>query len=388
MRVTVEASGTAETSPEEAVTEETDDLAPLEPHIYNDNVFVLPVTEDLAAAEIVNYVDLSVRFYEYFSDEFDFLIFLPSVLNTQIPPEDYTFSAIFDGGPSNDVKGIGLSSYFSSGYGSAGKLQGVIYLRTAFSRWDDGSSDYSNISFGDSFVLRERSLLVGEVLLHELMHCWANSIVPSINGGHWGLSSADGILGGFDITTLVKHENGRYSAQSKAWPGFYGSGGPPPYSPIELYLAGLIPPEEVPDLWVAEDGEFFLGSPDDFSYYGSHSSFTANRVKTYTIEDIIAEHGPRIPDHTQSQKHFRAAVILLISEDYPATTEMLKILSEDVSLMSHAGYDQNDEFYNFYEATGGRATITMDGLSSLKRQGAAKRLVPSSYGTPPPIVEC
>ena len=229
--------------------------------IYNDNVFVLPLTEDLVAAEY-GMADLSVRFYEYFSDEFDFLIFLPSVLNTQIP--DYTFSAFFDGSPSNDVKGIGLSSYFSSIYGSAGKLQGVIYFRTAFNRWNDGSSDYSNISFSDSFVLRERSLLIGDVLLHELMHGWANYIVPSISWGHWGLSSGHGILGGFDIATLVKHENGRYSAQSKTWPGFYGSGGQPPYSPIELYLAGLIPPEEVPDLWVAEDGEFFLS--DDFSY--------------------------------------------------------------------------------------------------------------------------
>ena len=78
-----------------------------------------------------------------------------------------------------------------------------------------------------------------------------------------------------------------------------------------------------------------------------------------------------------------------VSEDYPASIGVLDILSEDVSIMSHAGYDQNDEFYNFYEATGGRATITMDGLSNFKRQGAAKRLVPSSYGTPPaPIVDC
>lgn len=352
--------------------------------IYNDNVFVLPLTEDLRDGEY-GMDDLAVRFYEYFSDKFDFLIFLPSLLNTQIAPEDYTFSAFFDGGPSNDVKGIGLSSYFSSIYGSAGKLQGVIYFRTAFNRWD-GTSDYSDILFSDSsFHSHERSNIISDILPHELMHRWANYIVPSINSSHWGLSSADGVLGGFDITTLAKHENGRYSAQSKSWAGFYAGGGGTgtPYSPIELYLAGLIPPEEVPDLWVAENGELFL-SQDDFPYYGSHTSFTANRIKTYTIEDIIAEHGPRIPDHTKSQKNFRAAVILLISEDYPATTAMLEILSEDVALMSYAGYDQHDEFYNFYEATGGRATLTMDGLSSLKRQGAAKRLVPSSYGTPPP----
>ena len=30
-----------------------------------------------------------------------------------------------------------------------------------------------------------------------------------------------------------------------------------PYSPIELYLAGLIHPEEVPDLWVAGTENFY-----------------------------------------------------------------------------------------------------------------------------------
>ena len=144
-----------------------------------------------------------MRFYEYFSDKFDFLIFLPSLFIDQIAPEDYSFTAFYDGGPSNDVKGIGLSSYFSSTYGSAGKLQGVTYFRAAFNSRDD-PRDYRNVGFSDSpHHGHERSLLIGGVLLHELMHRWANYSVPSIDYAHWGLSSAHGVLGGFDIATLA-----------------------------------------------------------------------------------------------------------------------------------------------------------------------------------------
>ena len=364
------------------ITVYADQPVSLVPQIYNDNVFVLPVTENLALSlskSALPLKDYAVRFYEHFSDQFDFLIFLPNLFHSQVgsePGPDF-YSSVY-----NDVKGIGLGPYFDSTYGSAKKLQGVIFFRVVLNNFDSSRHHIKD------FIPHRRSSLVKGPFLHEVMHRWANYIIePKF---HWTANSANGILGGFDIATLVDYGDGRYSANGSV-PGYDGfsnggwRGNFIPYSPIELYLAGLIPPEEVPDLWVAEDSKPVL----DKDGFWDRKSFTTNRVKTYTIEDIIAEHGPRIPDHTQSQKNFRAAVILLISEDYPAHTGMLDILSEDVSIMSHTGYDQNDEFYNFYEATGGRATITMDGLSSLKRQGAAKRLVPSSYGTPPaPIVDC
>ena len=118
--------------------------------------------------------------------------------------------------------------------------------------------------------------------------------------------------------------------------------------------------------------------------------FDASGFKTYTIEDIIAEHGPRVPDHLQSQKDFRAAVILLVSEDYPATREILESVSDDALWYSHAGEDDLEkngwQLSNFYEVTGGRGTITMDDLSHFQSRASAKRLVPSSFGTPPPPI--
>ena len=212
------------------------------------------------------------------------------------------------------------------------------------------------------------------------MHRWANFIVePAVP--HWDFTSANGILGGFDIANLVDHGGGRYSAPAARTGGWARN--LKPYSAIELYLAGLIPPEQVPDLWVAEDGEIV-----EYGRGDAPDEYTASRVRTVTIQDVIAEHGPRLPDHTRSQKAFRAAVILLVSEDYPAGRKSLEMLSRDATLFSHAGEDQFDDWYNFYEATGGRATIAMDGLSRFRGSGASKRPAVRSFGTPPPPIVC
>ena len=312
-----------------------------DPQIYNGNVFVLPVSENLAADDLP-LRDYAERFYDHFNDEFDFLMFVPNLQPGQHEPGVNIKSSY--AGIRNDVQGIGRSTFTNNdSWESAGKLQGVI-------------------DFGSYAIYSDRrSILFEGPTLHELMHRWANFIVPTSYGGHWGFSSANGNIGGFDIAKLVDHGGGRYTAGSFTIAGVADN--VRPYSPIELYLAGFIPPGEVPDLWVAEDGEWLRDEEgriirDD----NGHLMFTANQVRTYTIEDIIAENGPRVPDSSQAQRDFRAAVILLVDQKHPATREALETLSDDVFWFSNAG---EDEFYryNFYEATGGRGTIIMDGLS-------------------------
>ena len=345
----------------------------LVPQIYNDKVFVLPVEENLAAlwTESGNsppLQDYAARFYEHFNDEFDFLIFFANVDRTdELAPGAYDGS--FYNHVKNDVQGIGLSTFSNnSNWGSAGKLQGVIF----FSIYEPYHPifEYSDFRQG--------------ILLHELMHRWANFIIPNTsNPSHWGLSSPGGVLGD-DISNMINLGDGKFSAINIRRVQF---------SPIELYLAGFIPPEDVPDFQIAEDAEWLTTEiVEDDKGLIANFIFTASGIKTYTTEDIIAEHGPRVPDHLQAQKDFRAAVILLISEDYPAPPEILENVSDDVSWFSHVGEDelekQNWPLSNFYEATGGRGTITMDGLSQFQSRSLVKKLVPSSFGTPPqPIVD-
>ena len=69
-----------------------------------------------------------------------------------------------------------------------------------------------------------------------------------------------------------------------------------------------------------------------------------------------------MPDWTTSQKDFQAAAVLLVDDDHPATPAHIQEVSDHVAWFSHPGNDDSS-LYNFYEATGGRAFITMDGLS-------------------------
>lgn len=323
-----------------------------DPRIYNDNVFVLPVTEDLVA-DGLPMRDYTARFYEYFEDAFDFLIIWSNLYYREDIVRIYAgvFSHVM-----NDVQGIGVSIFSdSSSWGSAGELEGVIHIP---------------------------NFLGHGVLIHEVMHKWANFVIPLPFGAHWGFSSANGVLGGFDIANLVNQGDNRYTAGTFGHAGAFGN----IYGPIELYLAGLILPEDVPDILVAEDGKWLLGDQGNrVTADNGYWIFTASRWKTYTIKDIIAEHGPRVPGHSEAQRTFRAAAILLIDENHPATKEVMETVSRNVSWFSHAGTDEFDQ-HNFYEATGGRATITMDGLSQFQRRAGAKRLVPRSFGTPPPPI--
>ena len=343
------------------------------PQIYNDNIFILPVSEDLTGHLPLH--DYARFFYEHFKDEFDFLIFVRNLVSGVDVDESrtpYYFNIV-----GNEVQGIGKGIFSNAHeWGSSGRLQGSILLVWV---------EFAELVWGEEW----RLFKVGPIL-HELMHRWANYIIPSSSYAHWGFSSANGVVGGFDIANLMDHGGGQYTAGS-LWGGA-GPNYPAHFSPIELYLAGFIPPEEVPDLWVAENGEWLRD--DQGRRIGAENGpiFTASGFKIYTIEDIIAENGPRVPDVSLSQKDFRAAVILLTDEEHPAKLNVLKRLSDDISWFCHVGtsgptdtYHGIDR-YNFYEATGGRGTITMDGLSQLQRSAGAKRLEPSSFGTPPPPI--
>ena len=320
------------------------------PQMYGGSLFVLPIEEELATDDELPLRDYVARFFEYYEDEFDFLVLFSNFDRFARPGPPTKYSGRFHS-VKNNVQGIGVSIHSDSEeWGSAGTLQGVIHLAHmgAFS---------------------------GGPLLHELMHRWGNYIVPtSIDiGAHWGFSSANGQLGGFDIADLVDHGDGRYSAGTIATFGWRAH--VRPYSPIELYLAGLIQPEEVTDLWVAEDGQWLR--TEDGRVARSESGdliFAASKVRTYTIEDIVAEHGERIPNHLQSQRDFRAAAVLLVDEDHPLVKWQLDQVRSDISSFGYQGADEYEDAYNFYEATGGGATITLGGLSQFLKDSVPASL--------------
>ena len=321
--------------------------------LHNDNVLVLRVPD--AGADLA--FDAYTRdVYRWFDDAFDYLVFLS---NLEDVPRAIGYYGVFLS-VMNDTGGLGQKRYFDRRFGSSGKLRGAIHFP-----YRDG-------------------LLYGPGL-HELLHAWGNFVVPTATGGHWGFSSADGQLGGFRRADLVSLGGARYSA------GYFGTfangGNGVPYSPIELYFAGYIPPEEVPDLWVAADGAWVVRDGKLVRTEGGHGIFTAKDVRDYAIDDLIAEHGPRVPAMADAPWHHRAAVVLLVDDDNPATDEQLEWVSEQATTFSNPQSDDS-HLYNYFEATGGRGTITMDGLATLRKEAANDPRPPPSFGTAPPPQYC
>ncbi len=305
------------------------------PQIHNDNLFVLPVEfgeleefSPLPKDFGPSFQTFASSFYKYFEDEFDFLIFVTprkSLLGT-------SYGGFFVE-VQNHVQGIGIDIFsHSQSFGSAGRLQGVCIITSPL--------DFRR------------------PIIHELMHRWGAYMPALSDRSHWApVSNVHGVLGNgltvpVAVDELVKISEDTYLTGITNRPAFVRQ-----YNSLELYVAGFIPPDEVSDVfWVASDGRW-VDRP---------SEFTASEIREYTIDDIIAAYGKRLPEAAHAQRDFRAAAVLLIDKDNPASADILNLLSREVTWLSLPGIVEGYHA-NFYDATGGRATLTMDGLSKLQK---------------------
>lgn len=304
--------------------------------------------------------------YTYFQDDFDFLLLLFS----NDPSDSFLLGNKYSNvviraqyhGAQNSIAGLGpgnrlYSSHYdyTAQFGSKGRLQGTAV-------------------FGD------RTMLWDGTGLHEIMHRWGNYMIPTADEEgwlyHWGLSSAYGQLGGFDLRYLEKaprYNDVHGDAYRIVDGGFspYGAWIPgnanehryvDVYSPLELYLMGLVPIDDVPTIWAAPDAV-----PARVREFGqvqeASDAYIVPRWTAYDQERILREFGPRNPPYGQAQTEFKAAVVLMTTDGSPPTEQELQRFSRGVREFSLRGDDGVEDQTNFWEATGGRATMEMDRLS-------------------------
>ena len=312
------------------------------PQLYGDSLFVASSATALreldSTTRAVSTERALERLYCEVGDEFD-IVFVVLNLSRGEAAQGFLGSTL---GVSNAVEGIGRPIFDSSSrWGSDGKLQSITTL-----------VEHDGVRNGP--------------MLHEIIHRWAADITVG-SGSHWGFSSANGQLGGFDLDKLAHLGGTQYSAGSFSTLGYPNAAAP--YSLIELYLAGLVPPEDVPDLWVARNGQPAVDSNGELLRTAEGDPiFEADGFDVLSIEDIVSRHGARSPGVADSQKSFRGAVVLLIDESHPATRKRLDSVTEDIEWFSFVGNDSDTTRHNFYEATGGRATMNLSGLETLSRQ--------------------
>ncbi len=92
------------------------------------------------------------------------------------------------------------------------------------------------------------------------------------------------------------------------------------YSYLDLYLMGLISPAEVPDFFLLKNLVRVGKDAND------HPIFKADRTKI-TIQDVIAQEGPRQPDVKQSQRRFNTGMVLVVQNGKTPSRELIERVS-------------------------------------------------------------
>ena len=303
-----------------------------------DNFIVVEISRDILDNRRVGFRAIAHTLYQKYEDVFDVIVMLFNVSAEKYQWHDvgYGWNRIVRNSVSGDaVKDLDIGRRFGSGH----TLKGIIGLT------------------------RKEYIMEGP-MLHEFMHLWVWTIevIPTLKKFHWGFSSVNGQLGGFDESTLVYEGDNVYREQHKVLAGERI------YSPLELYLAGWIEAAEVPPILVAENATWNTTS----SIEDHFETFIASGFDTITIDDIIKKIGVRDPGVEQSQKHFRVATILLVNNEFPFVQEDLDLVESQLKLFSSKKAVSGRKGRvstirpSFWEATGGRASVSTDMNNALK----------------------
>ena len=270
----------------------------------------------------VNLQNVAREFYRTHTDDFDSLVLFTNFESNL----DLVGVLAFAINVQNSVLGIGnpnRSEIFpqfdhTAEYGSQGRLRSFLTMKN-LKVWED---DPLENTFGPA-----TSTL--SVLAHEFGHTWLAFIDPPVlltqDQAHWNffLHTSGSLLGGNDI-----QDNGDGTFTTLAPKDIY--------SPLDLYLMGLLKPEDVPPTFLVTDphdldipppyNQQIISADQLQSVYSlGDVNFRGDRQEI-RVEDIIAVNGARIPNAESSQKDFRTAFILLaMGEEGPTPDEIDKV---------------------------------------------------------------
>jgi len=155
--------------------------------------------------------------------------------------------------------------------------------------------------------LRDDLLLGGGVTLHEMMHTWGQMIVPELGDQHWDpLSDVNGFLGGYPRGGIKDLGDGSFDVSYGGFDDVLVA------ADIEMYMAGLWPKEKVQPFHWVRNSVYLNDTPDN-----AHAIFSGDELVTVTIDDVIAQYGPRVPDASASIHDFR--LLPIVVTDVPLT---------------------------------------------------------------------
>ncbi len=221
-----------------------------------------------------------------------------------------------------DVTGIGLEEFFG---GDGTYDAGIPTIRSILF--------HNNVLKLDAAASRHHAPLEGYgeyLFLLELSHNWGPALkLPAPNPGslvgfpfHWSffMDAGGSVAGG---SAWTDNGDGTFSVVPAVPTEIK-------FSPVDLYIMGLIPPEEVPPFYVIEDAEApatptdpLWGGPVEphtFPWFEADAPLTVSGTRRdVTIDDIIEANGERTPA-AGTKTSYTLGIVLLTSKDDTAET--------------------------------------------------------------------
>lgn len=273
-----------------------------------DDVTVMEVSGNYDAVDSYGRPDLAARreiareFYRSHGDDYDFLVIFTN-FDFRMPSLQ---AKAFFSPAKNDVQGIGLElSDETDAYTPDGaflsRLQGTIDMANIAGH----ALEPADPEFDDTLL----------TLSHEILHRWGayvhfrdgdetSNALLGLDGAHWSFLLDSG---GSTLYGNNWQDNGDGTFTSAA-PEQVRSGEVIGriFSPLDLYLMGLVDKSRVPPL-------LLIDSPGlDRNALPAIDVTIPGTAKTVTIDDIIAIEGERVPAATDSRKDFRMAFIYAV----------------------------------------------------------------------------
>tara|TARA_R110002153_G_scaffold56583_6_gene156234 strand:+ start:89 stop:3784 length:3696 start_codon:yes stop_codon:yes gene_type:complete len=277
--------------------------------------------------------------YEQLEDSYKFIYFIFNEPTKSQDSNAYGYHVPVQ----NSISGIGQGIFdFSNSYGSEGKLESIVVLPTLY-----------DLTYGPS--------------LHELAHRWGNYLsypLESLRHSDWlgyteqqqyhfGYQSAGGQLGGWNDFDFNLDSGNLYllSDAPEGTAGFSGLGpgnNSAKYSPLELYLMGLSPPSQVPD--IIEPATQPIETE-------SYPIYQIDSFDTISIQQIIDANGTRIPSYDATEPTFDT-LFVVVSQEY-LTDDEWHSYEHQVSNFARDGNDDYQRLFNFWEATDEKAKLVI-----------------------------
>ena len=302
----------------------------------------LPVAyESFHYYPLPNSRDLACTVIQALGDKFDFLAYYSDFRIDNQEAGTPSFGPLGSTGPA--VTGIGATQRGLASFCSAGRFQWQ-FVQPVYA----GANQMQERPPDDAPIGTERDITwyrqqLGEIsqdgklppymyamsqIAHEMGHRWGAFVSAKVNGEtiplgptHWarGLqapvafpyvrATEASIMGGgvwqdnFDGTFTQLDDD--YYVPATGW------------SYLDLYLMGLVKPDEVPDFFILRN---LKAAGKDAN---GHPIFKADRTKV-TIQDVIAAEGPREPGADKSQRQFNTGMVMVVEHGKKPSAELLE----------------------------------------------------------------